>query len=87
MERFLPLRKQEKRWTEHFKEILNRPPLTQEGNIPSAASNLNINLEPPSTLEINLAIKFLKNNKAPGHENLNAEIFKADPILANKKKD
>ena len=24
----------------------------------------------------------LKNNKAPGHENLNAEIFKADPILA-----
>ena len=33
-------------------------------------------------LEIILAMKSQKNNKATGHDNLNAEIFKADPILA-----
>lgn len=33
-------------------------------------------------LETIASIKSLKNNKAPGNDNLTAEIFEADPIIA-----
>ena len=75
-------RKPKQRWTEHSREILNWPPPTQEGSISPAALDLNISFDPPSTFKIILTTKYLKNNKAPGYDNLNAEIFKADPILA-----
>ncbi len=69
---------QEKRWTEHFGEVLNRPPPQQEPNIPEAEMDININTEPPDIQEIISVIKSLKNWKAPGSDNLNAELFKAD---------
>lgn len=34
-------------------------------------------IEPPTRLEINEAIKSLRNNKAPGINNLTGELFKA----------
>ena len=41
-----------------------------------------MNSDPPTIEEIILAIKSLKSGEAPGHDNLNAELFKADPELA-----
>ena len=75
-------KEQEIRWTEHFKEILNRPPPLQEPEIQEPDEDLDISIEPPSKSEIITAIKSLKNGKAPGCDNLNAELFKTDPTLA-----
>lgn len=44
--------------------------------------NLDINTDEPSKLETIATIKSLKNNKTPGNDNLPAEIFKPDLILA-----
>ena len=41
-----------------------------------------MNTVAPEKEEIIKAIKSLKNGKAPGHDNLNTEHFKADPELA-----
>ncbi|XP_033106314.1 uncharacterized protein LOC117108409 [Anneissia japonica] len=70
------------RWAEHFNEILNRPPPTTQADIQEAEADLEINLEPPTRQEILAAIKSLKTGKAPGLDNLNAELFKEDPDLA-----
>ena len=73
---------QQRRWTEHFRELLNRPPPTVVPNIQEAATDLDISTDVPTRREIIQAINSLKNGKAPGHDNLNAELFKADPELA-----
>ena len=73
---------QQRRWTEHFRELLNRPPPTVVPNIQEAATDFDISTDVPSRREIIQAINSLKNGKAPGHDNLNAELFKADPELA-----
>jgi hypothetical protein len=44
--------------------------------------DLEIDTDPPSKLEIQKAIKSLKNKKASGTDQLNAELFKIDPVLA-----
>ena len=75
-------REQEERWTEHFREILNRPPPEEDADIPEAADDLDINTAVPEKAEIIKAIKSLKNGKAQGHDNLNTKLFKADPGLA-----
>lgn len=72
---------QEKRWTEHFYEVLNRPPPTEEPNINEPLQDLDISTEPPEVPEIISAIQSLKNGKAPGCDNLNAELFKTDTNL------
>ncbi|RXN12130.1 endonuclease-reverse transcriptase [Labeo rohita] len=73
---------QEARWAEHFQEVLNRPPPEEEADIQDASADLDINTDPPGKEEIVTAIRSLKNRKAPGYDNLNAELFKADPDLA-----
>ena len=75
-------REQQRHWTEHFRELLNRPQPIVVLNIQEAATNLDISTDVPTRREIIQAINFLKNGKAPGHDNLNAELFKADPELA-----
>ena len=63
-------REQYLRWKEHFQD-------------PHEASmDLEIETDPPSKLEIQKAIKIWKNKKAPGTDQLNAELFKIDPVLA-----
>jgi hypothetical protein len=73
---------QDARWAEHFNEVLNRPSPTTEPDIQEAETELDVNIEPPTREEIIAAIKSLKNRKAPGQDNLNAELLKADPELA-----
>jgi hypothetical protein len=73
---------QEARWREHFEEVLNRPEPLTPASVEEPSENLKVNIEPPTIDEIKEAIKHLKNGKAPGPDNLNAELFKADPDTA-----
>ncbi|PIK44249.1 putative pendrin-like [Apostichopus japonicus] len=75
---------QEARWADHFCEVLNRPPPTIEAVIQEAEDDLDVSSTPPTKEEVIAAIKSLKNGKAPGSDNLNAELFKADPEIAGK---
>jgi hypothetical protein len=75
-------REQYLRWKEHFQEDLNRKDPDELAIIPEASVDLEIDTDPPSKLEIQKAIKSLKNKKAPGTDQLNTEIFKIDPVLA-----
>ena len=50
-------------------------------NIQEAATDLDISTDVPTKREIIQAVNSLKNGKVPGHDNLNAELFKADPEL------
>uniref|UniRef100_K7EZ57 Reverse transcriptase domain-containing protein n=1 Tax=Pelodiscus sinensis TaxID=13735 RepID=K7EZ57_PELSI len=73
---------QDARWAEHFKEILNRESSEEGVNICGRETDLDINIDLPTKEEIISAIKKLKNNKTPGKDNLNAELFKIDPEIA-----
>ena len=71
---------QDARGTEHFSEVLNRPPPPPpppptEADIQEAETDLDFNTNPPGKEEIIAAIKSLKNGKFPGQD-------KADPQLA-----
>ena len=70
------------RWAEHFSQVLNRPPPTAEADIQEIEHDLDVTTAPPEQEEIISAIKSLKNRKAPGQDNLNAELFKADREFA-----
>ena len=72
-------KEQEGRWTEHFQEMLNRPPPDETADIPEAEEDLDIDIDAPTKEEIVAAIKTLKNGKSPGQGNLEAEMFKTDP--------
>ena len=58
-----------------FPGILYRPPPITESNITEAETDLDINVDPPSLGEI---------VNAPGVDDLDAELFKADPMSAAK---
>ena len=72
----------EARWVEHFSEVLNRPPPTTEAEVQYPDTDLDVSTAPPAKEEIIAAIRSLKNGKSPGQDNLNAELFKAEPELA-----
>ena len=72
---------QEARWTEPFKEVLNRSDPEITPDITEADEYLDIILETQTKEEVRKAIKRLKNNKAPGNVQLPAEVFKTDPAL------
>ena len=64
----------ERRWIEHFYQLLNRPEPTEP-----VAENVAANDEevmPPSLNEVRAVLKALKNNKAPGPDNVPAELLK-----------
>lgn len=66
------------RWHEHFSEVLNRDPPKEEAEIEPGEENSRIETGPVDTHEIKNAIKKLKNNKAPGIDNITSELLKAD---------
>jgi hypothetical protein len=69
------------RWTEHFKELLNRPPLDVTPEINRADEELKINLNLPSKLDIKQVIKKSKTVKASVPDNIPPEALKASPDL------
>ncbi|XP_076090000.1 uncharacterized protein LOC143062030 [Mytilus galloprovincialis] len=73
-------KEQKERWKEHFQEVLNRkePENTVSTDITETPLELDIDLYVPTKLEIQRALKSLRNRKAPGIDQLNAELFKAD---------
>ena len=40
-----------------------------------------VNLDPPTKTEIQLALKLLENGKASGLDNINPEVLKVDPEI------
>ena len=66
-------KEQERRWGEHFEEVLNRDNSSDLPQIEESPEDLDINVERPTKEEIVTAIKELKNVKALGHDQLNAE--------------
>lgn len=69
---------QVKRWTEHFRDLLNRQPPQLKADIPPAPNLLEINCNSPTKTEIRKAIKALRGGKAEGPDGIPAEALKAD---------
>ena len=77
-------KKQEARWAERLGVILHRPTPLADADMKGTEIDPDVNTDPPDKQEIIAAIKNLKNGTASGQDNLNAELFKADPELSAK---
>ena len=77
------------RWAEHFDAVLNRSSHINEEAINRLPQNT-INLKmgnPPTLLELEIAIHQLSSGKAPGADAIPAELYKhTGPLLHNKLK-
>ena len=70
--------KERARWAGHFQEILNRPPPQVPPDIPPAANQLAVSINPPTKAEVNKAIMSLKSGKTAGPDGIPPEALKAD---------
>ncbi|KAL9979771.1 hypothetical protein ACROYT_G017482 [Oculina patagonica] len=75
-------KEQEERWVEHFQKVLIKEVPEEPAAAQDAEEDLDISIEPSTKEEIVEAIKDLKKGKAPGQDQLNAELFKCHPELA-----
>jgi len=77
-----------KRWEEHFSEIFNK----YDNNVGSKQEMRNVegvnsenetevNLDPPTKIEIHLALSQLENGKAAGLDNINRKVLKVYPEI------
>lgn len=68
------------RWKEHFSHLLHHPPVPTDPRLVTAANsatpNPNCKTDPVTTNEVRVAIKTLKNRKAPGICAITAELLK-----------
>ena len=71
-------KEQQKRWAEHFRELLNRPPPSETPDIEPANTPFQVNENMPNKAEIKRAIRHLKNGRAAGPDGIPSEAFKAD---------
>ncbi|XP_062604831.1 uncharacterized protein LOC134266630, partial [Saccostrea cucullata] len=78
----LQLRQRKQQYRESKGEFLNGPSPDEAVVVPEATEDLDIDTDPPTKEEIMNVVKTLKNGKSPGHDNLDAELFKADPGIA-----
>ena len=64
-------------WKLHFEQALNHPAPPVRLSLPAPiTNNYDVNCEPPTIEEVHQAINTLKNSKAPGEDNIPAEIYK-----------
>ena len=81
----------QKRWTEHFRKILNREQPTnpirpeEEAGLEFVELIEEIAVSEPTIGEVKYAITKLKNGKAPGTDNITAELLKADAEFPAKR--
>ncbi|XP_062615396.1 uncharacterized protein LOC134277126 [Saccostrea cucullata] len=69
-------------WKEHFERVLNQECLsTEHAEIIEAIDTLDIDTNTPTIEEVKHAIKLLKNGKAPGIDQVHAEMLKAEKVL------
>ncbi|VDP73631.1 unnamed protein product [Schistosoma mattheei] len=78
------IEEQRNKWVEHFKELLDRPAPLNPPNIEAAPTGLQIDVGPPTSEEISMAIRQIKSGKARGSDNTPAEAFKADEVITAK---
>ena len=71
---------QDARWVEHFKEVLNQPTPSMLFSFDreTPAPTLNVASDEISRTEVAKAIKGLKNNKAPGLDEVTVELINTD---------
>lgn len=69
---------QGERWSTYFEELLNKPPVAVAQSPIEPVNTRSFNESTPTPIEVKSAIKQLKNNKAPGADNIAAEMLKAD---------
>ena len=74
----------QERWKEHFEEVLNREPPIRPARIERGRVNEEIGCEEISEEEIRSMLKKVKNNKAPGFDNITGEMLKADIEVSTK---
>jgi len=67
-----------KKWTEHFRDLLNRQPPQLTADITIAPNPLEINCNPLTKMEIRKAIKALKGGKAEAPDRIPADALKAN---------
>ncbi|CAH8633484.1 unnamed protein product [Schistosoma curassoni] len=72
------IQQQRNRWVEYFEELLNRPAPMNPPDIEAAHIDLPIDVNPPTTEEIRMAVRQIKNGKAAGPDNIPAEALKSD---------
>ena len=73
-----------KRWPEHFRELLNRPPPSEMPDIEPADTPLQVNENRSSKVEIKRAINHLKNGRAAAPDGIPSEAIKADLNTSTK---
>ena len=70
--------KQRKRWAEHLRELLNRPPPSEMPDIIPADTPLQVNENRPRKTDIKKAIRHLKNRRTAGLDGIPSGATKAD---------
>ena len=66
------------RWKQHFEEVLNVPAPQSAVDEIMVMEQLNIDVKAPSMEEIIRSLKRVRNGKAPGIDNIQAEVLKVD---------
>ena len=73
-----------KRWEKHFETVLNKEPPKLRATIKPAETDLDISIEPPTINEIKKAIGNLNRGKAPGDDQVTAEMIQVEKELTPK---
>ncbi|VDP64817.1 unnamed protein product [Schistosoma curassoni] len=73
----IEIQQQRNRWVEYFEELLNRPAPMNPPDIEAAHTDLPIDVNPPTTEEIRMAIRQIKIGKAAEPGNIPAEALRS----------